>query len=52
MRHKDAGAGKGALLLGKNLLHCLSPRGLERGRRTEWDGKALLRTRQSPAIFI
>ena len=36
--HRDAGAGKGSLSLGKDLLHCLSPRGL--GRRTELSGKA------------
>ena len=27
-RHRDAGAGKGTLLLGK-VLYCLSPRGVE-----------------------
>ena len=42
---------KGTLLLG-NDLYFLSPRGLEMCRRTEWDARALLNTRQSPAIPI
>ena len=42
MRHRDAGAGKNTLVLGKVPLYCLSPRGLERGKRVEWDKRAPL----------
>ena len=44
-RHRGAGIGKGTLLLGKDLLSCLSPR---LGRRTKWDERALLHEDRAP----